>query len=161
MTDEIAADVRRLRPRLIIITGQPGAWKTTLAHVLATRFGLPLIARGAIKAGSDRRLRQACVDRHVPDGGPLGDGAASGPSRCFCGPRGARYRQTIHTGFSLYLSTGRIKVAIDKPTREGVRESSFLLEACSMHGPRRRWFDAFPGPTRAPRARVSRRPVGI
>jgi predicted kinase len=40
-----------LQPRLIIVSGQAGSGKTTLAHRLATRIGCPAICRDEIKEG--------------------------------------------------------------------------------------------------------------
>lgn len=37
------------RPRLIVVTGPPGAGKTTIAAALRKRLGLPLIAKDALK----------------------------------------------------------------------------------------------------------------
>ncbi len=39
------------RPRLILVTGPPGAGKTTLACALATAIGCPVVSRDAIKEG--------------------------------------------------------------------------------------------------------------
>ena len=39
------------RPRLILITGPPGAGKTTLAYALGTAVGCPVVSRDAIKEG--------------------------------------------------------------------------------------------------------------
>lgn len=39
------------RPRLIVVSGPPGAGKTTLAHLLAPRIGCPAICRDEIRAG--------------------------------------------------------------------------------------------------------------
>jgi predicted kinase len=39
------------RPTLIVLSGPPGAGKTTLAHHLATRIGCPAISRDEIKEG--------------------------------------------------------------------------------------------------------------
>ena len=40
-----------MRPVLIIVTGRPGAGKSTLAHRLSRQWHLPLISRDAIKEG--------------------------------------------------------------------------------------------------------------
>jgi predicted kinase len=39
------------RPLLVVITGRPGAGKTTLAHTLARKIGCPAICRDEIKEG--------------------------------------------------------------------------------------------------------------
>lgn len=41
----------RLRPRLIVVSGQAGSGKTTLAHRLAETIGCPAICRDEIKEG--------------------------------------------------------------------------------------------------------------
>jgi len=41
----------KLRPRLIVVTGQAGSGKTTLAHRLAAAVGCPAICRDEIKEG--------------------------------------------------------------------------------------------------------------
>ncbi|MET8877191.1 AAA family ATPase [Nocardia sp. NPDC004604] len=38
-------------PTLVVVSGPPGAGKTTLAHALATRMGCPAICRDEIKEG--------------------------------------------------------------------------------------------------------------
>src|SRR5215218_2684056 len=47
MTTEAAT----VRPSLIVVTGRPGAGKSTLAHALARAVRCPLIARDEIKEG--------------------------------------------------------------------------------------------------------------
>jgi predicted kinase len=44
-------DTRRMteRPRLIVVTGPPGAGKTAIAAELRTRLGLPLVAKDTVK----------------------------------------------------------------------------------------------------------------
>jgi predicted kinase len=50
-------------PRLIVVTGPPGAGKTTIAAALRTRLGLPLVAKDTLKElvggvlGIDDRVR--------------------------------------------------------------------------------------------------------
>lgn len=39
------------RPHLIVVSGQPGSGKTTLAHLVARRIGCPAIIRDEIKEG--------------------------------------------------------------------------------------------------------------
>jgi predicted kinase len=39
------------RPMLVVVTGRPGAGKTTLAHLLARKVGCPAICRDEIKEG--------------------------------------------------------------------------------------------------------------
>ena len=41
----------RTRPTLVVVSGPPGAGKTTLAHRLASRIGCPAICRDEIKEG--------------------------------------------------------------------------------------------------------------
>ena len=45
------SDHLALHPTLIIVSGQPGSGKTTLAHQLAERIGCPAICRDEIKEG--------------------------------------------------------------------------------------------------------------
>jgi predicted kinase len=40
-----------IRPTLIVVSGMPGAGKTTLAHRLAAAIGCPAICRDEIKEG--------------------------------------------------------------------------------------------------------------
>jgi predicted kinase len=51
-------------PRLIVVTGPPGAGKTTIAAALRERLGLPLIAKDALKEALAEALEVA-GDRHA------------------------------------------------------------------------------------------------
>lgn len=57
------------RPQLIVVTGRPGAGKSTLAHQLARAVRCPLISRDEIKEGLVNTLRDTPHDidlnRHV------------------------------------------------------------------------------------------------
>jgi predicted kinase len=50
-------------PRLVVITGPPGAGKTTIALALRERLGLPLLAKDALKEALGEALEFA-GDRH-------------------------------------------------------------------------------------------------
>src|SRR5437899_3341293 len=50
-------------PRLIVVTGPPGAGKTTIAADLKTRLGLPLIAKDTLKEALGDAL-EFDSDRH-------------------------------------------------------------------------------------------------
>jgi predicted kinase len=51
-------------PRLVVVTGPPGAGKTTIAAALRDRLGLPLIAKDALKEALGDALRFD-GDRHA------------------------------------------------------------------------------------------------
>ncbi len=51
-------------PRLIVVTGPPGAGKTTIAATLRERLGLPLIAKDTLKEALGEALEIA-GDRHA------------------------------------------------------------------------------------------------
>ncbi|MEM7680612.1 MAG: AAA family ATPase [Planctomycetota bacterium] len=53
------------RPRLVVVTGRPGAGKSTLAHKLARAVHCPLISRDELKEGY--------VNSGHPAGAPAGD----------------------------------------------------------------------------------------
>jgi predicted kinase len=63
-------DTPHLRPNLIVVTGRPGAGKSTLAHALAREVACPAICRDEIKEGLINTTRQfgtpnSLVGRHV------------------------------------------------------------------------------------------------
>jgi predicted kinase len=47
--ESLSGDARPARPRLIVVSGPPGAGKTTLAHALADALGWPAVCRDEIK----------------------------------------------------------------------------------------------------------------
>jgi predicted kinase len=47
----MAAEAPNVRPSLIVVTGRPGAGKSTLAHALAREVRCPLLSRDEIKEG--------------------------------------------------------------------------------------------------------------
>src|SRR4051794_41590289 len=51
-------------PRLVVVTGPPGAGKTTIAAALRERLGLPLIAKDTLKEALAEALEVA-GDRHA------------------------------------------------------------------------------------------------
>ncbi len=51
------------RPALIVVSGMPGAGKTTLAHRLAAAVGCPAICRDEIKEGMVRTTPEFTADR--------------------------------------------------------------------------------------------------
>jgi predicted kinase len=51
-------------PRLVVVTGPPGAGKTTIAAALRERLGLPLIAKDTLKEALGEALEVA-GDRHA------------------------------------------------------------------------------------------------
>src|SRR3954466_15378346 len=53
-------------PRLVVVTGPPGAGKTTIASALRERLGLPLIAKDTLKEALGEALEVA-GDRHASE----------------------------------------------------------------------------------------------
>jgi len=51
-------------PRLVVVTGPPGAGKTAIASALRDRLGLPLIAKDTLKEALGEAL-QVAGDRHA------------------------------------------------------------------------------------------------
>ena len=51
------------RPALIVVSGMPGAGKTTLAHRLAAAVGCPAICRDEIKEGMVRTIPEFTADQ--------------------------------------------------------------------------------------------------
>jgi predicted kinase len=52
-------DVHQGKPRLVVVTGPPGAGKTTIAAALRDRLGLPLIAKDTLKEALGEALEIA------------------------------------------------------------------------------------------------------